>query len=100
MSYSSTSWVSSDNQPVQDLTIGYPSATDAESDFQLEQQKAEQIINLKNSRLVGKFGLSYKIIVLDGDHLRYITSPKLNAALDYERSWSKHLSVIPQPRAR
>ena len=97
MNYSSSSWISSDDQRVEELSIGYPSAADAENDFQLEQRQAEQVINLKKSRLVGKFGSSYKIIVLDGDQLRYITSPKLDAALDYERSWAKHFSIMPRP---
>src|ERR1041384_4718536 len=95
VNYSSSSWISSDEQPVDDLTVGYPLATDAEKDFQLEQKRAEQVFKLTKSRLIAKFGASYKIIVLHGDDLRYITSPKLDVALDFERSWSKHLSIIP-----
>jgi hypothetical protein len=100
VNYSASSWISSDEQTVDELSIGYPSATDAENVFQLEQRQAEQVINLKKSRLVGKFGTSYKIIVLDGDDLHYITSPKLDVALDFERSWTKHFSFVPRPRYR
>ncbi|HXQ33298.1 MAG TPA: hypothetical protein VN843_04675 [Anaerolineales bacterium] len=100
ISYSVSSWMSSDQQSVGEITIGYQSATDAEHDFQLEQQQADQVVNLTNSRLVGKFGLSYKVIVLDGDHVHYITSPKLEVALDYERSWSEFLSITPHPHSR
>jgi hypothetical protein len=98
--YSSSSWSSSDGHTVEETAIGYPSATDAENDFQLEQRRAEQVFKLTDSRLEAKFGPSYKVVVLDGDHLRYIASPKLEVALDYERSWTKHLSMVPQPRSR
>ena len=97
--YSSSKWSSSDDQTVEEMTIDYPSATDAQNDFQLEQQRAEQVFKLTKSRLVAKSGAAYKIIVLNGDDLRYITSAKLDVALDYERSWTKHFSILPRPRS-
>lgn len=98
--YSSSRWISSDDQTVEEISIGYPSEADAQNDFQLEQQQAEQVFELTKSRLVAKFGPSYKVIVLDGDDVRYITSSKLEVVLDCERSWTKHFSMIPRPRPR
>jgi len=100
ISYSSSNWISSDDQTVEEITIGYPSATDAENDFQLEQRRAVQVIKLTKSRLVAKFDRSYMVIVLDADHLQFINASKLETALDWESSWSRYLSITPRPRPR
>jgi len=81
-------WVSSDGLTVEQVVVGYLSVGDARRDFELERSRAERMIQTVDaSRIVGKFGTTYKVITLKGDQITYISSPHLEAALAFERSW-------------
>ena len=84
------SWVSSDGFSVEEVVVGYWSAADARSAFELEQTRAERVVEVSDSsRMVAKFGMSFKVISLKRDQITYIQSPHLEAALAFERSWWK-----------
>jgi len=86
------SWVSSDGMSLEETVVAYSTDDDARNDFELELRAAEQVIELsrKSSRLVGKFGLSFRVISREENKIKYIESPPLEAVLAFEESWRKH----------
>jgi hypothetical protein len=83
--------VSSDGLTVVQLVVGYSSVEDARSDFDLERDRADHVIesSAEPLRLVAKFGSSFKVITLEENQISYTQSPHLEAALAFEKSWLK-----------